>query len=58
MNSILNPTFRYTRSEQTDIRKTFARVRKELAAKLREEAQRRDCGHMEMDQSRAKKGAI
>jgi len=29
MRSILDPLFRYTSSHQTDIRKTFARVRKE-----------------------------
>jgi hypothetical protein len=29
MKSILDPTFRYTPSVQTDIRKTFARVRRE-----------------------------
>ena len=30
MKSILDPTFRYTPSAQTDLRKTFARVRREL----------------------------
>ena len=30
MKSILDPTFRYTKSVETDLRKTFARVRKEL----------------------------
>ena len=29
MKSILDPSFRYTPSTQTDIRKTFARVRRE-----------------------------
>jgi hypothetical protein len=29
MKSILDPTFRYTPSVQTDIRKTFARIRRE-----------------------------
>jgi hypothetical protein len=29
MKSILDPSFRYTSSIQTDIRKTFARVRRE-----------------------------
>jgi hypothetical protein len=29
MKSILDPTFRYTPSIQTDIRKTFARIRRE-----------------------------
>jgi hypothetical protein len=28
--NILNPAWKYTRSEQTDIRKLFARVRREL----------------------------
>jgi hypothetical protein len=30
MKSILDPSFHYTPSNQTDIRKTFARVRREL----------------------------
>lgn len=30
MKSILDPSFRYTKSVDTDIRKTFARVRREL----------------------------
>ncbi|HET7596406.1 MAG TPA: hypothetical protein VFK15_05700 [Burkholderiales bacterium] len=30
MKSILDPSFRYTSSTQTDLRKTFARVRGEL----------------------------
>ena len=29
MKSILDPTFRYTNSANTDLRKTFARVRRE-----------------------------
>jgi len=33
MKSILDPTFRYTPSVQTDVRKTFARIRRELAAR-------------------------
>jgi hypothetical protein len=32
MKSILDPTFRYTPSVQTDVRKTFARIRRELRA--------------------------
>jgi hypothetical protein len=31
MKSILDPSFRYVPSTQTDLRKTFARVRRELA---------------------------
>jgi hypothetical protein len=30
MKSILDPTFQYTPSVETDLRKTFARVRREL----------------------------
>jgi len=30
MKSILDPTFRYTKSVETDLRKTFARIRREL----------------------------
>ena len=30
MKSILDPSFRYTPSGETDLRKTFARVRREL----------------------------
>jgi hypothetical protein len=30
MKSILDPTFRYVPSADTDLRKTFARVRREL----------------------------
>jgi hypothetical protein len=31
MKSLLDPTFRYTQSNATDIRKTFARIRREQA---------------------------
>jgi hypothetical protein len=30
MKSILDPSFRYTKSVETDLRKTFARVHREL----------------------------
>ena len=30
MKSILDPSFRYTKSVETNLRKTFARVRREL----------------------------
>ena len=33
LKSILDPSFRYTKSIETDIRKTFARVRREEAKK-------------------------
>ena len=29
MKSILDPTFRYTQSVETDLRKTFARIRRQ-----------------------------
>ncbi len=29
MKSILDPSFRYTKSVETDLRKTFARIRRE-----------------------------
>lgn len=32
MKSILDPSFKYTSSAHTDLRKTFARVRRERAA--------------------------
>lgn len=35
MKSLLDPTFRYVPSNQTDIRKTFARVRREMRARER-----------------------
>ena len=34
MKSILDPSFRYTKSVETDLRKTFARVRRELRKQL------------------------
>jgi hypothetical protein len=44
MKSILDPTFHYVPSAQTDLRKTFSRVRRELA---RAKAQAtRDAGAM------------
>lgn len=30
MQSILDPSFRYTKSVETDLRKTFAKIRREL----------------------------
>lgn len=38
MKSILDPSFRYTNSLQTDLRKTFARVRRELRSVQHEAA--------------------
>ena len=39
MKSILDPTFQYTPSASTDLRKTFARVRRELRKRERAEAE-------------------
>lgn len=39
MNSILNPSFHYTSSVQTDLRKTFDRIRRELPPPQRLPAQ-------------------
>lgn len=37
MKSILDPSFRYTKSVETDLRKTFARVRRELRRQTQEQ---------------------
>ena len=38
MKSILDPTFRYTNSANTDVRKTFARIRREQKRRERTDA--------------------
>jgi hypothetical protein len=38
MKSILDPTFRYTKSVETDLRKTFARVRREQRKQQQEQS--------------------
>ena len=38
MKSILDPSFRYRKSIETDLRKTFARVRRELRKKQQEQS--------------------
>ena len=38
MKSILDPTFRYTKSVETDLRKTFARVRREQRRQQQEQS--------------------
>ena len=38
MKSILDPTFRYTKSVETDLRKTFARVHRELRKQQQEQS--------------------
>ena len=39
MKSLLDPTFNYTPSASTDLRKTFARVRREMRKQARIEAE-------------------
>ncbi len=36
MKSVLDPSFRYTKSIDTDLRKTFARIRREQTTQRRE----------------------
>jgi hypothetical protein len=38
MKSILDPSFRYTKSVETDLRKTFARVRREIRRQQQEQS--------------------
>ena len=38
MKSILDPSFRYTKSVDTDLRKTFARIRREQQKQARTHA--------------------
>ena len=38
MKSILDPSFRYTKSVDTDLRKTFARIRRERVKQERQKA--------------------
>jgi hypothetical protein len=38
MKSILDPSFRYTKSIDTDLKKTFARVRRELRTQHQSQA--------------------
>ena len=40
MKSILDSGFRYTNSVETDVRKTFARVRREIEAQKKRDAER------------------
>jgi hypothetical protein len=42
MKSILDPTFRYTSSANTDLRKTFARIRRESRRQSPSSAPRED----------------
>lgn len=39
MKSILDPSFRYTPSANTDVRKTFARIRRDQQAMAKRHAQ-------------------
>jgi hypothetical protein len=39
VKSVLDSSFEYTPSSQTDVRKTFERIRREQQAKIRQEQQ-------------------
>ena len=41
MKSILDPSFRYTKSVETDLRKTFARIRRDLRKQKEQQASAR-----------------
>jgi len=41
MKSILDPTFKYTPSTNTDVRKTFAKVLREERLKVKQEQERK-----------------
>jgi hypothetical protein len=41
MKSVLDPTFRYTPSIHTDLRKTFARIRRETRAQTAQQDESR-----------------
>ena len=41
MKSVLDPTFRYTPSTHTDLRKTFARLRREARAQAAQHEEQR-----------------
>lgn len=45
MKSILDPSFRYTNSVETDLRKTFARVRREQLSQQQQQAMARPDRH-------------
>jgi hypothetical protein len=38
MKSILDPSFRYTKSVETDLRKTFARIRRDMRKQQQQQA--------------------
>lgn len=40
MKSILDPSFRYTKSVETDLRKTFARIRRDMRKQQQQAAAR------------------
>lgn len=55
MKSIFDPTFRYVDSGHTDIRKTFARVRREQAAAAKaREAEGANVRPIQLQQQRRK----
>lgn len=50
MPNILDKAFRYTPASQTDLKKTFARVRREQLKREQEQAQRRPVVEMKRKQ--------
>jgi hypothetical protein len=57
MKSIFDPTFKYRRSIETDVRKTFARVRREkLASSGAAPAQRRPVKVLRLEQRKREAG--
>lgn len=57
MKSILDPTFRYTSSVQTDLKKTFERVRRAQRAKERAQFRRAQRAKEEVQLRRAQRRA-
>lgn len=55
MKSILDPSFRYTNSVETDLRKTFARVRREQKAAAIQQASERAAANVRAHPSSLRK---
>ena len=58
MKSILDPSFRYTKSVETDLRKTFAKVRRELRKQEQAQAAANDATMRKIVPLRSHKGAL
>ena len=57
MKSILDPSFRYTSSVHTDVRKTFQRIRRELQRDSEKPVVRGDAGTNVLTMQRRTAGA-